>query len=70
MKNKLKGLYFDEYKHGKISSNKLCDKIIDALVLEKETKNVDSICDFIVENHVIENLKEKLSKKLEYLKNI
>lgn len=70
MKNKLKGLYFDEYKHGKISSNKLCDKIIDVLVLEKETKNVDSICDFIAEEHVKQNLREKFSKKLQYLKNI
>lgn len=70
MKNKLKVLYFDEYKQGKISSNKLCNKIIDVLVLEKETKNIDSICDFIVEEHVKQNLIEKLSKKLEYLKNI
>jgi len=67
MKNKLKGLYFNEYKHGKISSNQMCDQIVAILIAEKQTS---SICDFIAEEHVKQNLREKFSKKLQYLKNI
>ena len=69
MDKSLRRLYFDEYKQGKISSNEMCDEIVYILIQEDETENVNKVCGFIEEEHVMKNLEEKLNKKLEYLKN-
>jgi hypothetical protein len=70
MDKRLRQIYFDEYKHGKISSNDLSIEIASLIIREKEVKNIDSICNFIEEKHVVDNIKEKINKQLEYLKNI
>lgn len=70
MDKRLRQIYFDEYKYGKISSNDLSIEIASLIIREKEVENVDSICNFIEEKHVVDNIKEKINKQLEYLKNI
>lgn len=69
MDKRLRQIYFDEYKYGKISSNDLSIEIASLIIREKEVENVDSICNFIEEKHVVDNIKEKINKQLEYLKN-
>lgn len=70
MDKRLRQIYFDEYKQGKSSSNDLSIEIASLIIREKEVENVDSICNFIEEKHVVDNIKEKINKQLEYLKNI